>query len=203
MDIEIEHPHKRHHFADKGIDLALALTALFVSLISIGVAWHHGQVMKELVHQNERLVEASSLPYVQLSMLRGAAGDLSFVATNEGVGPAKIETAQISVDGRPVETLEQLVDACCGASARDAFKASSLEGRMVRPGDEVAYIGLDGAAVDGARLADLTKTLAASGRVTVSLCYCSVFDDCWTAVSRDPTPNPVKSCPIPAHPYRE
>ena len=105
MDVEIERPHVHHH--RRGIpwyDLALPIAALFVSLISIYIAWHHGKVMQELVHQNEKLVEANSLPYLQISGSNGN-GAVSFDATNEGVGPAKIFTAEIFVDGRPVKRL--------------------------------------------------------------------------------------------------
>ena len=57
MDVEIEKPHVHHHprLGIPWYDLAIPLAALFVSFVSIFIAWHHGQVMKELVHQNEKL----------------------------------------------------------------------------------------------------------------------------------------------------
>ena len=67
MDVEIERPHV--HGARTGRhfhDLILPIVALFVSFISIFIAWEHGKVMKELVHQNEKLVEAESLPYLDI-----------------------------------------------------------------------------------------------------------------------------------------
>lgn len=200
---EIEKPHIQHRkLGHKGLDLGLALVALFVSVMSILIAWHHGRVMQELVHQNERLVEANSLPYLQISRSGGAGQGFRLNATNEGVGPARIVTAEILVDRRPVQTLEDLVDACCGKGNYAGFTASSLEGRMVRPGDSVTYVDFRPASGDDARLEALTGAGNAT-RIVTRLCYCSVFEDCWTAVSEDPTPNPVKSCAAPAHPYRE
>ena len=71
MDVEIEKPHvppppPSPRAAPHWIEFAIPVAALFVSFVSIFIAWHHGQVMKELVHQNEKLVEANSLPYLQI-----------------------------------------------------------------------------------------------------------------------------------------
>ena len=202
VDVEIERPHVHHH--RRGIpwyDLALPIAALFVSLISIYIAWHHGKVMQELVHQNEKLVEANSLPYLQISGSNGN-GAVSFDATNEGVGPAKIFTAEIFVDGRPVKRLAELIAACCGHGNYSGLGSSSLEGRMVRPGDKVSFVSFavgpetreSAAALDQARQSD---------RIVTRLCYCSVFDDCWISDSRDPTPDPVNQCAPVKVPYRE
>ena len=89
VDVEIEQPHVHHRPSGyRWLDLALPLAALFVSFVSIFIAWHHGKVMQELVHQNEKLVEANSLPYVQIDGSNGN-GRVTFNATNEGVGPAE------------------------------------------------------------------------------------------------------------------
>ena len=114
MDVEIEKPHVHHHrkLDIPWYDLAIPVAALFVSFVSIFIAWHHGQVMKELVHQNEKLVEANSLPYLQFDG-SNANGRVTFNVTNEGVGPAKIMSAEVLVDGHAVQSLHELVDACC------------------------------------------------------------------------------------------
>ena len=44
----------------------MPISALFISMISIFVAWDHGQVMKQLVEQNAKMVRANSLPYIEL-----------------------------------------------------------------------------------------------------------------------------------------
>ena len=101
MDVEIEQPHVHHkRIGHDWFDLAIPVAALFVSFVSIFIAWHHGQVMKELVHQNEKLVEANSLPYVQIYGSNRRSGYASFTAVNEGIGPAKITTAEVMVDRR-------------------------------------------------------------------------------------------------------
>jgi hypothetical protein len=201
MDVEVEKPHVHHHpTGNRWFDLIVPLAALFISAVSIGIAWHHGKVMQELVHQNEKLVEANSLPYLQLSTSNNGA--VSFNAINEGVGPAKIVTAEVLVDGRPVQSLKELMDACCKERNRSNLSASYLEGRMVRPGDTVSYVSYPIAGSPLASVEELDRVRRAN-RITTRLCYCSVFDDCWLASSDDPTPNPVKECAPVARPYRE
>jgi hypothetical protein len=202
MDVEIEKPHVHHRkLGIPWYDMAIPVAALFVSFVSIFIAWHHGQVMKELVHQNEKLVEANSLPYLQVDGSNGN-GRVTFIATNEGVGPAKIVTAEVFVDRRPVHSLHELIDACCVKGDYSGIAASTLYGRMVRPGDTVPYIDFPIRAGNHRQvvaLDDARKT----NRITTRLCYCSVFNDCWIAQSTDPTPDAVQECRPPSQPYRD
>jgi len=107
MDVEIEEPHVHHRrLGIPWYDLALPIAALLVSFISIYIAWHHGQVMQELVHQNEKIVEAESLPYLQIDTstletdLETPA--LRLTVQNQGVGPARIAEVIMTVNGQPV-----------------------------------------------------------------------------------------------------
>ena len=202
MDVEIEKPHVHHRKLDiPWYDLAIPVAALFVSFVSIFIAWHHGQVMKELVHQNEKLVEANSLPYLQIDGSNGN-GRVTFNAINEGVGPAKIMSAEVFVDRHAVRSLHELIDACCTRGDYSGIATSTLYGRMVRPGDSVAYIDFPIRAGNRAQVVALDEARKAN-RITTRLCYCSVFNDCWIAESTDPTPNAVKQCRPPARAYRD
>ena len=203
MDVEIEKPHVHHH-RKLGIpwyDMAIPIAALFVSFVSIFIAWHHGQVMKELVHQNEKLVEANSLPYLQINGGNADHG-VTFYVTNEGVGPAKVMTAEVLVDGGAVTNLHELINGCCRKGNYSGLVTSSLNGRMIRAGDTVTYIDLPVSAATFEQAVALDKARQAN-RIVTRLCYCSVFDDCWMATSTDPTPDSVKQCTAPAKAYRE
>lgn len=202
VDVEIEQPHVHHRPSGyRWLDLALPIAALFVSFVSISIAWHHGKVMQELVHQNEKLVEANSLPYVQIDGSNGN-GRVTFNATNEGVGPAKIISAEVTVDNRPVTSLRQLIQACCVQGDYSGLSASTLQGRMVRPGDTIAFIDFARSKGNEAQIQAVDQARQ-QNRIRTKLCYCSVFDDCWIADSRDPTPNPVNQCTTPKLAYRE
>lgn len=202
VDVEIEHPHVHHHRAGhRLIDFAIPVAALFVSLLSIFIAWHHGKVMQELVHQNERLVQANSLPFMQIFSSNGD-DYFKLVATNDGVGPAHIRSAVILIDGRPVKNLPELLDACCGPGPRSHMTQSTLQGLMLRPGERLEYLGLFSGSPDRERL----ESVFNAGRLETRLCYCSVFGDCWVRSSRDVAlrldPRPVKQCPKGPYNYR-
>ena len=201
MDVEVEKPHLPHATGRRYFDLIVPLAALFVSFVSIAIAWHHGQIMQELVHQNERLVEASSLPYLQIS---GSNNEhrLLLQVSNEGVGPAKIVDAEIRVDRRPVQTLDALIDACCGKGDYADLYSVPLEGRMIRPGDSAAFVDFRETAQNKAQAAAMNVARRA-GRIQTRICYCSVFGDCWVAQSDDPTPNSVSRCVAPEVPYQD
>ena len=204
MDVEVENPHDHvsHRSGHGWLDKVLPVSALFVSAISIAIAYHHGGVMQDLVRQNERLVQANSLPYLQMYSNSGPE-HFDLIISNAGIGPADVRTAELLVDGKPVATLEDFLMACCNISERGAISKSNVVGQMIRPGTDVAYIGVR--ETDPATREAIVKAYAAR-RLETRLCYCSVFDECWTRSSRDfanaVRPQPVDSCPMPQVPYR-
>lgn len=222
MDVEIDKPHVHHRPTGiRHLDLVLPIAALFVSFISILIAWHHSHIMRELVKQNERIVEAESLPYLEIytsdlaSDLRTPTLRLS--VRNEGVGPARISEVVMTVNGRPVPDFNTLVDHCCAHGLLEARKSSpkqfrgmrngevilsQLRDRMIRPGEEVDAFAWPITDQNKA-IVDQLKSDAESDAVNVAICYCSVFDECWTRTDEDRRPAPVKQCPVAAVPYRQ
>jgi hypothetical protein len=191
-----------HRVGHRWIDLIVPVAALFISFVSILIAYHHGQVMKELVEQNAKLVQANSLPYVELGFSNGTpTGGIrrKFFAMNSGVGPAKIQSVEIQFDGRPVTNPNELLTACCGGPINTRLLTSTLLGRMLRAGDTITYLDFG----KGSETETARKFMAAAknDRITVDLCYCSVFDECWLLSSRATQTRPVKACPIPKRQY--
>jgi hypothetical protein len=209
VDVEIEHPHVHHRRTGHAwLDKVLPVSALFVSFISIMVAWHHGEVMQELVHQNERLVQANSLPHLQMAGSntddRGEAR-IDFHLTNAGVGPAEIRSVQMLVDGRPVARLPEMLRACCGGDAADyrGIISSTVAGAMIRPGQTLSYIRFPLTPAN-ARVWTALDQARKSDRIETRICYCSVFEECWQRSSRSgDRPKPVEQCPVPQPQYSE
>jgi hypothetical protein len=222
MDVEIEEPHVHHHTTGhRWLDLVLPVAALFVSFVSIIIAWHHGEVMKELVHQNEKLVEANSLPYLQ-SYYSDLEKDLHTPAfrltvENQGVGPARIAEVTVTVDGKPVPNFNTLLEHCCapgllaaadrGIDEYDGIKSgevvlSTLRDKMIRPGESVDAIDWHLTQANRPVL-DRLKSAFGTGRIRTSICYCSVFEDCWTRSQLDRRPVPVNQCSPASVAYRQ
>jgi hypothetical protein len=222
VDVEIERPHVHHR--PTGIpwyDLAIPVAALFVSFVSIYIAWHHGKVMQELVYQNEKLVEANSLPYLQIdtSDLEPDLRTPTFRLTvqNQGIGPARIAGVIITVNGQPVPNFNTLVDRCCAPGLLDAasrgskqFRGvrngevilSTLHDRMIRPSEALDAFDWRVTAANEPIINRLKQGFA-SNRINTEICYCSVFDDCWVRTDDDQRPVPVKQCAVPAVAYRQ
>jgi hypothetical protein len=221
MDVEIEQPHVHHHRTGiRGLDLVLPVAALFVSFVSILIAWHHSQIMRDLVRQNERLVQAESLPYLEIYTSDLAADnrtpELRLTVQNEGVGPARIAEVTMTVNGKPVPDFNTLVDRCCAPGLLQVKRGtkqfrgirngevimSKLRDRMIRPGESVDAIQWPITAANRPIVEKLKADLE-SPIVNASLCYCSVFDECWTRSDEDRRPVAVKQCPIASVPYRQ
>jgi hypothetical protein len=208
------HHHAPHGTGIRWVDLSFGLGALFTSMVSLWVAVQHG-------HEMNRLVQANSFPYVQIysSDLENDLKTSAFRLTvqNQGVGPARIAEVQIAVDGKPVPDFNTLVDHCCAPGLLAAAHArahefaglrngevilSSLRDRMVRPGEAIDAIDWRDTPANDVAVSRL-KSGFSSGRVTASVCYCSVFDECWTRSFSDRRPAAVRNCPIPQMPYRQ
>jgi hypothetical protein len=136
---------------------------------------------------------------------------------NEGVGPARISEVVMTVNGRPVPDFNTLVDHCCAHGLLEARKSSpkrfrgmrngevilsQLRDRMIRPGEEVDAFAWPITDQNKA-IVDQLKSDVESDAVNVAICYCSVFDECWTRTDEDRRPAPVKQCPVAAVPYRQ
>jgi hypothetical protein len=199
MDVEVEQPHAHvaaHKTGHAWLDKVLPVSALFVSFISILIAWHHGEVMQELVEQNRRLVQANSLPYLSFgrAFTRTDAGnEVRLSLQNNGVGPGEIRWAEARLDGRPVARLTDLLQSCCGL--KDAKTTASLSGRMISPQTSFDFLVLQPTAETRAGV-DRFSQLSMSDRIEMRICYCSVFDECWAIrTSGEERPMRVKQCP--------
>jgi hypothetical protein len=114
---------------------------------------------------------------------------LSFV--NVGVGPAKVRSLRLQIDGQPIRDWTHAVNVIGGDPNVDVSR-NFLAGRVMRPEEQVDLIRTDDA--DLARR--FQRAIATPGNY-VSFCFCSIFDECWLADSRKDLqkPVPVEMCP--------
>jgi hypothetical protein len=146
----------------------------------------------------------------------GRAGDVRLVPTNEGIGPARIETFELWWDGKPMSSAVALIQACCLTTPVETKEAKALTlftgpaaPRILRAGEHVDFYSMP----SGPENTELWSKLNAEVlKITTRVCYCSVFDQCWVHVSgvglleQDPKkiirPDRVDSCVAPAVPYQ-
>jgi hypothetical protein len=164
----------------------------------------------------ERLTRAASWPFVQLGS--GNVGDdgdreLAFGVENVGTGPARIYTHSVAFDGETLPSrghlLTNLLRACCneafeaaladaGADAVFGDEVSSpVAARFLAPNADVVAMRWPRTEANAPLWADLDRARQ-ERRITTSVCYCSVFDECWIARSDAFPPEEVDSCAAPA-----
>ena len=112
---EAHHAHAAHS-GHRWLDIVLAVSAMFVSVISLFVAVEHGRTMERMAEANTRMVEANSWPFVEYdshNVDEQGNAKIRLVLTNQGIGPARIETLELWWNGKPVSSLRALLEACC------------------------------------------------------------------------------------------
>jgi hypothetical protein len=195
---EVHHPHARHGGLPRWLELSIAVTALVTSISSIVIAVHHGEIM-------EKLVQANSLPYMQggfSAVTPEGAPVLSLDLLNRGVGPAHERSLRVTVAGRYVTSLEELIAASLEpaqvAQVEQAQKdqilniaTNSVRHRFI-PGGEEQPVFRVLRTPENERYWQLLQ--AARPKWDVEFCYCSVFDECWQVLGILGEPEPVKEC---------
>ena len=68
------HHHQAHRTGHRLLDLAVPVSALLISVVSLVIGIHHGRTMQEMAQANARLVQANSWPLLQYAT--GNANDI-------------------------------------------------------------------------------------------------------------------------------
>ena len=189
------------------LDWVLSGSAATVAVCALGVSLYQTW----LARQQQR---ASVWPRLELSRL---VNDSTYVdgVRNVGLGPALVRDVRVTLDGRPVDgagvgggeaLLRTLLDSArMRALGRDTAALPRLELHALASGQVL----LPGAAVEtfvfAARgpYARAVFEAAERRRLRTSICYCSLYGDCWRigadappagASAGDGEPTPVRAC---------
>ena len=185
------------HTGRRGLDLVLALSAIFISLVSLFIAVEHGRTERDLV-------AANSWPYLQIETDAGHRSGIQYWITNAGVGPAKLELFEVSYANHPVNSVRELLQLCCGlpagaTSSNDdlpGFETGDINDSVIRPGQRLPIMV---ALSPAGSLA--TQLRQAGGQIRFRGCYCSVFDECWMSNLVDLHARRVSACPVSDHSF--
>jgi len=119
-----------------------------------------------------------------------AGMDGEFRIANKGVGPAIIESVQLSVDGKPARNWAEATS-LLGLSD-DGQLYSTLSGTVLSPGEHLTYLQPSSPEAFAQIRGDV-------GRISLVVCYCSALGECWLLESRQEELAAVDACPtIPA-----
>lgn len=173
------HAHKTGH---NRLDLAIALSAITISVISLFVAIEHGRT-------EEKLVAASSWPFLTFQTskngLQAGSRVIDLHLQNSGVGPARVQWVRVSLDGTPVRNRAELMSRCCGVPAGPVEE--QVRRGLVTQNQPIGVLpARDGVTVLAWRelpgnAATWDRLDSARHRLKMRACYCSVLDECWTS----------------------
>ena len=166
-----------------------ALTALGISALALAVGAYQTRLM-------QTQARASVWPYVVIGFNYADSGErqgFELHVENNGVGPAVVQSTLVKLDGKPVKHWEEVVGALKERHEGESAQASlaGLHGIVIPPSTnrdtDVPAIHTTDAA--------LGKALyEARERLSIDICYCSIYDDCWIAHWLQRKPEPVSSC---------
>lgn len=185
----------------------IAVSALIVSVVSLGVGIYQGYL-------NAQMVAAASWPYLTFESGNvsddGKLSQLTFTIVNGGVGPARIQTFQLFFNGMPVGDLPDLVKACCSLDLRERMQSEGVEraaekyglpttitptGKVIPAGTDRTFIGWEKPDLEENAVYWRQLDKSRFGKITAAACYCSVLGDCWFTDFRAPEPQKVQACP--------
>ena len=109
---------------------------------------------------------------------------------NNGVGPARIESVTLTLDGKPMKNWRDVL-AALGFQREMRTSTTSLSGEVIPPSLN-RETAIEAIRVNERDAASAFK--AAVPRFRMEICYCSVYDDCWIAHWQTPKVDVVDRC---------
>lgn len=186
------------------VDLIVAFSAIAISVISLFIAVDNGRTER-------KLVAANSWPFLVFDkendgLLPGSRMAILKIG-NGGVGPARIQSAVVRLNGRIVRSRWQLLSSRCGVTWPTDTDGEIRSGLLnenpivgvLAAKDSVSFLALRERPGNGS----VWNAFSAMRGLTFQVCYCSVLDDCWlTDLKSTTSPAPVKACPARPDGYK-
>ena len=163
----------------KDPEMITALSALLVGVVALIIGAYQAKVASD-----QRA--ASVWPYVEIGRYSLQGTEYGFIIRNKGVGPAIIKQMEVSVDGKPVQTWNQALQTMTGEKGNINTIYSSTNKSVLAVQESRKMINV-------INVEDITKIQAAPDNINISVCYCSIFDDCWLS-GRGRETEQVSSC---------
>lgn len=145
----------------------------------------------------QRMQEAAAWPFVAYrtgNYTPDGERLINLSITNNGLGPALIGPVEVSYRGRVMRSPVDLLASCCGYQENQAMqlRTAPIVNVALRPGEEILFMSLPAVAAN-AGMVDVLDRVRED--IKVRVCYCSIFEDCWTVEGQQAQPVAVKACP--------
>ena len=159
---------RRARTAEWGSVVAIAISALALAI---------GAYQTRLMQAQAR---ASVWPYVKIGFgyaENGESPGFNIHIQNNGVGPAIVKSVQVWLDDKPLHSWLDAYPILLGHGAGHP-KLEALSGIVIPPSTNRET---DVHAIRISEPDQAAKFFDAVDRFKIDICYCSVYDECWTA----------------------
>lgn len=179
---------RRLRFSEIGSFAALAF-----SLLALVTAIYQTRLMQSQTELMQVQSRASVWPYISIGFSYFDGGDnpgFTWHVDNNGVGPALIKSVTLTLDGRPIRNWDEVFPILFGHGEARASEVS-INGTVLPPSTNRETT------VAAIHIGDLTQArrfYEAHDRFKMSICYCSVYNECWVAKSLEKDKQPVGRC---------
>ena len=167
-------------------EMVIGLCALVVSLVAVIVGVYSA-------YTDRTYARASVWPRVELNFhlsTNEQSSEFGVKMSNSGIGPAIIKTVLMEVGGKYLKTWKDVL-AFIGEFPQDIHLSTSNMANIVLPAEQTTttfHIKASDKSMSN-KVMDTLRT------VNISVCYCSVYDECWLKV-RKSEPKKVEQCVV-------
>ena len=163
-------------------DRILSVSAIVAAIAAVLVAAYEARINREYQRISvwPRLQQANSFvpgePYLR-------------IVTNVGVGPALVRSVEVSVDGKLCRNWRDVTLAMIGKPMPELIYSSFHAGAVLLPDKPITVLQLP-PGEDALKFSEETK----GGRLSIRICYSSLFEECWLSDSFEDYPKAVSEC---------
>ena len=160
-------------------EMLVAFSAIIISLSALAVSLYETSLIRQQQH-------ASVWPHVMVGPSIQSERFM-FLVSNTGIGPARIKDVEVTVDDEPVRNWVSMLEVITDDSGPFNFSMSMINGRVLSAGESYEIFWM----VDGSEGDDENFVRQLSDdweRIDITVCYCSVYDDCWTVQMSENNP---------------
>ena len=166
-------------------EMLAALSAVLIGVSALFVSIYQASIMREQQRIMREQQRASVWPYLETGTNYNTSTGLRISVTNQGIGPARVESVEATVDSAVVTWWGQALSALMEREVR-RFTYHTINGRVLAPEGRVSLIEIK---------PPLSDTLARRiERLEMQICYCSVYQECWTTAFNSLETVPVEAC---------
>ena len=169
----------------------IALFALLISLGAFAVSIYEARILRTQQSLMQEQQKAAVWPFLEKVInysYEAEGNEIVFAIKNKGVGPARMKNVELKIEGQTINSYHTFLETIKDLLPPDTyFNISFAELDGVLSADETHQFFK----IEGPRFENDRQILQDLG-FQFNICYCSIYEDCWTLMERDKQPQ--KGC---------